>query len=79
METTITKITKRENKNGTYFLTIYFNYFKNVRFTYLTQKGVRYWKSKGITKFWVGQKISIYPLPKSENFHIFDLEKIKQD
>jgi len=75
MDTTIIKITKRDNIDGSTFLTIYFKYFDNERFTYFNQKTLNYWKNKGIDNIFIGQKISVMSINKGNNYHIFNIEK----
>lgn len=78
MDTRITRISKRENKDGTIYLTIYFKYFDEERFSYLSNKALKYWKSKGITKYYKGQGISVMQIPKTNNFNIFYFDEYKE-
>jgi len=75
-KTEIIKMTKRVDSKGNKYLTIYFDYFGEERFTYLNKKALEYWKSKGITKFWIGQKIEVMLLKNQKHFKVYYLETI---
>lgn len=71
MNTIITKITKRTDPKGNEYLTLYFDYNSELRFTYLNGIAIRYWKGKGVNKFFVGQKIKVMNLKDNKYFKIF--------
>ena len=76
MKTTITNIKKQENfKNNEKYFVLYFEYFGEERFTYLTKKGINYFKSKGLNKLSVGLNINVIAI-SDKHFKIIGLGNV---
>ena len=75
--TKITRITKRESKDKSFYYTIYFDWFEEERFTYLNSKALQYWKNKGLKTLKVGLEISVI-MKNEKHFQIIGFEDLKK-
>lgn len=74
MKTKIINIKDKIDNKGNSYKVIYFDIDVGLRFTYLTQKSLKYWTSKGVNEFKIGMTINIFSIPNSNNYKIVGVE-----
>lgn len=70
----IKRIVKKTTEQGQSYLVVYFDYFNEEHYTYLTRKSLDYWKSKGVTKLNKETKINVIKKKESGYFQIIDIK-----
>lgn len=70
MITIVDKIDKKINEKGEELLIIHFKYGEKDRFSYLTEKSVKYWFDKGVKEIKIGGKINVFEVPDTKFYKI---------
>jgi len=69
MITKIKSIKKKEN-----YIVIYFDYFDQENFTYLSKRSLLYWKNvRKIESIKVGDSINVFKVQNTDNFKIVSI------
>lgn len=77
MKTKIINLKKKQDfiKSNEFYYVIYFDYYGEERFTYLTKRSIMYWKSKGLNKLNVGLLINVSKV-NDKHFKIIGFENV---
>ena len=72
MITQIIKIEKKKNNNDFYYI-IYFNFFNEIKFTYMTKKSIDYFKKyHNLKRLFINQRINIIVKNKFTQYQIIE-------
>ena len=81
MYTEIKKVKRIETDDGkSHYYVIYFDYIDhNDAFTYLSKKSIVYWKSRGLKKIFIGQKINVFKVHNTNSYKIVSFGEYKDE